>query len=176
MKVLSLILIAIGFVGGAMMSVLTVEGVLWPAYAGVLAVGVIGLVLLRRSDRAAASDDGHVHGSLSTLSTALDHICAQLDELVSRRAEIPPHQFRFEIDRRFRDQLTAFAESREAMQHAFGLQAYADIMSAFAAGERYINRVWTASADGYIDEVLAYLDKAHRQFDEARESFRAQRS
>jgi len=57
------------------------------------------------------------------------------------------------------------------MQHAFGLQAYADIMSAFAAGERYINRVWTASADGYVDEVMSYLDKAQRQFAEAREVF-----
>jgi len=38
------------------------------------------------------------------------------------------------------------------------------VMSSFAAGERYLNRVWSASADGYIDEVNAYLDKAREQF------------
>jgi hypothetical protein len=38
-------------------------------------------------------------------------------------------------------------------------------MSHFAGGERYLNRVWSASADGYIDEVNAYLTKAHEQFD-----------
>ena len=37
-------------------------------------------------------------------------------------------------------------------------------MSCFAAGERYLNRVWSASAGGYIDEVNAYLDKAQEQF------------
>jgi hypothetical protein len=40
-------------------------------------------------------------------------------------------------------------------------------MSAFAAGERYINRVWSASTDGYVDEVCNYLDRATQQFREA---------
>lgn len=46
------------------------------------------------------------------------------------------------------------------MVHLFGLQTYADIMSNFAAGERYINRVWSASADGYDEEADIYLKKA----------------
>ena len=37
-------------------------------------------------------------------------------------------------------------------------------MTRFAAGERYLNRVWSASADGYIDEVNEYLEKAKDQF------------
>ena len=57
------------------------------------------------------------------------------------------------------------------MMHVFGLQNYADVMSAFAAGERYINRVWSASTDGYIDEVRSYLDRATQQFREARTLF-----
>ena len=57
------------------------------------------------------------------------------------------------------------------MRHLFGLQPYADIMSAFAAGERYINRVWSASTDGYVDEVKMYLTKAHDQFIEAQGKF-----
>ncbi len=51
------------------------------------------------------------------------------------------------------------------------LQGYADVMSAFAAGERYINRVWFASTDGYVDEVRGYLDRATQQFREARALF-----
>jgi hypothetical protein len=50
------------------------------------------------------------------------------------------------------------------MVHLFGLQTYADIMSHFAAGERYINRVWSASADGYDEEAESYLVKASEQF------------
>jgi hypothetical protein len=57
------------------------------------------------------------------------------------------------------------------MHHVFGMQGYADVMSAFAAGERYINRVWSASTDGYEDEVRRYIERAAGQFDEARALF-----
>lgn len=175
MKALAIFLIIAGFVLGALFTVLSVETVAWLPYLAALALGFVGIVILKRSHHAGASDAHHVEGNLGTLETALDSICRNLDELVGRRDRVPPHEFRFEIDRHFREDLTAFADARESMQHAFGLQAYADIMSAFAAGERYINRVWTASADGYIDEVMAYLDKAQRQFAEAREAFAEQR-
>jgi hypothetical protein len=66
-----------------------------------------------------------------------------------------------------REDLNDFANARESMKHIFGLQNYADVMSAFAAGERYINRVWSASTDGYVDEVRSYLERATQQFREA---------
>ena len=66
-----------------------------------------------------------------------------------------------------RADLTTFAEARESLAHAHNLQVYADVMSHFASGERYINRVWSASADGYVDECMTYLDKAQVQFAEA---------
>ncbi|NBB92537.1 MAG: hypothetical protein GVY32_05125 [Gammaproteobacteria bacterium] len=175
MKALAIVLIMAGFLLGALFAVLSVETVDWLPYGLALFMGFAGIVLLRRTQFAGASDEHHVAGSIGTLETALDNICRNLDDLVGRRDRVPPHEFRFEIDRHFREDLTAFADSRESMRHAFGLQAYADIMSAFAAGERYINRVWTASADGYIDEVMAYLEKAQRQFAEAREAFAQQR-
>ncbi len=46
-----------------------------------------------------------------------------------------------EIDTLFRDDLINFVDARDSMKHLFGIQAFADIMSSFAAGERYINRV-----------------------------------
>ncbi|HSH27460.1 MAG TPA: hypothetical protein VK972_06820 [Wenzhouxiangella sp.] len=175
MKAFAIVLIMAGFVLGAVFAVLSVETVDWLPFGLSLFIGFSGIVLLRKSQYAGASDEHHVAGNIDTLQNSLDNICRNLDELVARRQDVPPHEFRFEIDRQFRTDLTTFAASRESMQHAFGLQAYADVMSAFAAGERYINRVWTASADGYVDEVMAYLEKAQRQFVEAREAFMAQR-
>lgn len=175
MKAFAIFLITAGFILGAVFSVLSVETVDWLPYGISLFLGFAGIVIFRRMHHAGASDEHHVIGNINTLQKSLDNISRNLDELLARRQGIPPHEFRFEIDRHFRTDLTAFAEARESMQHAFGLQAYADIMSAFAAGERYINRVWTASADGYIDEVMTYLEKAQRQFAEAREAFAAQR-
>jgi hypothetical protein len=37
-------------------------------------------------------------------------------------------------------------------------------MSEFAAGERYINRVWSSAADGYDEEAHRYLKRASAQF------------
>ena len=71
------------------------------------------------------------------------------------------------IDTKLRPDLTRFAEARESMVHLFGLQTYADIMSHFAAGERYINRVWSSSADGYDSEAARYLGRAEEQFADA---------
>lgn len=171
MKRTGLVLIGAGFLGGALLAVLQVESVAWLPYAAAIGAGAVGLFLYRRSIGAAAGDQVQVHGDLAELRDALDGICDGLEEMSGRRDAIPAHEFRFEIDRRFRDHLTRFAASRDAMKHAFGLQTYADIMSAFAAGERYVNRIWTASADGYVDEVMTYLEKARAQFLEARETF-----
>ncbi len=74
---------------------------------------------------------------------------------------------RHRIDELFSDDLTTFVEARESLTHIYSLQVYADVMSHFASGERYLNRVWSASADGYVDEITAYLDKAQTQFTEA---------
>ncbi len=171
MKLLGLILIGIGFLGGALVAVLQIDELSWPAYTTTLLIGVVGLVLVRRETHAGASDHDHVHGNLATLHESLTAIRAGLETLSKESDAIPPHQFRFEIDHRFRSDLNRFAEARESMKHAFSIDVYADIMSAFAAGERYLNRIWTASADGYIDEVLKYVEKARAQFGEACEEF-----
>lgn len=71
---------------------------------------------------------------------------------------------RHRIDDLFTDDLNTFIEARESIAHSHGLAAYAEVMNCFAAGERYLNRVWSASTDGYIDEINDYLDRAREQF------------
>ncbi|HMB54361.1 MAG TPA: hypothetical protein VKU40_13665, partial [Thermoanaerobaculia bacterium] len=68
--------------------------------------------------------------------------------------------------------LAAFAEARESIAYRYGLAAYGEVMSHFASGERYLNRVWSASTDGYIDEAHDYLVRAKEQFEEALGVFR----
>jgi hypothetical protein len=45
-------------------------------------------------------------------------------------------------------------------------------MSHFATGERYLNRCWSASTDGYIEEVHTYIGRAREQFQQALELLR----
>ncbi len=93
-------------------------------------------------------------------------------ERKEEKHSINTYDVRHRIDELFVEDLNTFVQTRQSIAHTYGLAAYADVMSCFAAGERYLNRVWSASADGYIDEVNAYLDKAQVQFAESLERIR----
>ncbi len=170
------LLLVIGFVSASLVAMFDVTEVNWLLFAGPLAVGFLGVIWHRRRLHALASHGELVTGNLSTLQTALGNIVTNLQPMVDKSDELPTHKARFEIDRLFREDLNKFANAREAMSHAFGLQAYADVMSSFAAGERYINRVWSASADGYVDEVNEYLKRALVQFQDALDLFNTQQA
>ena len=171
MKLLSLLLIFGAFLAGAFLSVLDPRTVNWAYLVPVLLVGVVGLWLFRKAEHGESRAEHMLSGNIGTLGSCLDNILANLEKLHGRKADLPTYEARFEIDKLFRDDLTNFAEARESMIHVFGMQNYADVMSNFAAGERYINRVWSASTDGYVDEVNAYIDRALDQFREAHVHF-----
>lgn len=161
-------LVIASFLGGAFLAALHPREIDWLYFLPVLAAGAAGVVTLRRARNASASASHVVADNRRALEQSLARINRELEWMDGNKESIPPHELRFEIDRRFRDDLSTFADARMTMAHLFGLQIYADIMSHFAAGERYLNRIWSASADGYRDEALAYIGKAHRQFDDAR--------
>lgn len=166
-KAFSLLLIMAAFLAGAFISVLDPVQVNWTWMGAVLAAGAIGLVMYRKAHHSEASSGHRLSGNMQLLGDSLGSILENLAALCERKEDIPVYDARFEIDRLFREDLNNFANARESMIHVFGMQNYADVMSAFAAGERYINRVWSASTDGYVDEVNMYLVKARDQFREA---------
>jgi hypothetical protein len=170
MKALSLFLIVTSFLAGAFLSVLDPRTVQWVYMIPALALGLAGLWLYRRAHHSETRAGHRLADDVGTLTRSLDSILEKLEGLTAR-GDLPVYEARFEIDRLFRDDLNDFAEARESMIHVFGIQNYADVMSNFAAGERYINRVWSASTDGYEDEVRAYLDKALNQFREGHRHF-----
>ena len=162
------ILTSAGFLGGAFLTSLDPSEVRWGLFVPCLLVGAIGVFLIKRHSRQHARSDEALASNRTHLEESLDRVLEQLRTLDRDKANIPPYELRFEIDHRFRSDLNRFVEARESMAHLYGLQAYADIMSAFAAGERYLNRVWSASADGYADEAMDYIGRARQQFEEAR--------
>lgn len=166
---LGLGMIIAAFLAGAFLASLHARDIDWPLFLPVLAVGALGVILLKRAQRAAASSSEVMDENRQVLEKCLERIVGELDGMDGDRDAIPPYELRFEIDRRFRDDLMRFADARMTLAHLFGLQKYADIMSHFAAGERYLNRVWSASADGYRDEALTYIGKARQQFHDARD-------
>ena len=170
-KILSLLAIMAVFLIGAFISVLDPTQVNWNWFVPVLAIGVAALVSFTKAHRGEAKAGHRLSGNLLILGTSLNNILGNLETMNDSSHELPVYEARFEIDRLLREDLNNFANARESMKHIFGLQNYADVMSAFAAGERYINRVWSASTDGYVDEVRSYLERATIQFREAQALF-----
>jgi hypothetical protein len=170
------VLLALGFLAATYVASLSPTEVNWLFFAPAVAVAAAGVLMIRSARSAAARDSTVLKDNLAALDRSLASINANLDKLRAGASQLPGHQLRFEIDRLFRDDLRAFADARETITHLFGLRVYGDVMSAFAAGERYMNRIWSASADGYEEEARAYIDRAHAQFVEARAVFDRARS
>jgi hypothetical protein len=172
MKTIGFLLLTVGFLIGAFATALDVEQVHWTLFVVAAFGGVLGLVLIKRAAAAHATSDEVLELNRSELRDSIDNIVRDLAEIIGDGAA-KGAGLREAIDLRLRNDLRRFADARESMVHLFGLQTYADIMSHFAAGERYINRVWSASADGYDEEAESYLQKASSQFAEAQEQLLA---
>ena len=71
------------------------------------------------------------------------------------------------IDAELMEDIDTFVEARESMIPKLGMQRYADIMSPFANAERLLNRAWSASADGYVDEVRNCIAGARVELEKA---------
>ena len=170
-KIFALSIIIASFLAGAFISVLDPTQVNWSWFTPVLAAGVVALYMFRKAHHGEAKASHRISGNLQTLETSLANILGNLEKINADSANLPVYEARFEIDHLLREDLNNFANARESMKHVFGLQGYADVMSAFAAGERYINRVWSASTDGYVDEVHSYPERATQQIREARTLF-----
>ena len=166
MKNIGFILLAAGFLAGAYATSLDVENVDWVLFSAAAIMAIVGLAISKNQASAHARSDEVLELNRSELRESLENIVRDLGEIVGN-GSTEGAELRDRIDLKLRDDLRRFADARGSMVHLFGLQTYADIMSSFAAGERYVNRVWSASADGYDSEAATYLEKAANQFADA---------
>ena len=166
MKTIAFFMLAGGFIAGAYATALDTQDVNWTLFVIAAAIASAGVIIAKRTDRAKATSGEVLENNRNELRESIANIVRDLGEL-REATDLHGEPLREWIDDRLRPDLRRFAEARESMVHLFGLQTYADIMSEFAAGERYINRVWSSSADGYDEESRRYIDKAAEQFSDA---------
>ncbi|HEC04470.1 MAG TPA: hypothetical protein ENI81_13125 [Phycisphaerales bacterium] len=167
MKNIGYLMITLGFLAGALTAVVDKEQIRWDYFALALIAGAAGVALVRTSGKMENRHEGKLASNMQAVETSLDRIVKNMTGLNAEKASINTYDVRHRIDELFTDDLNTFVEARESIAHAHSLNAYADVMSSFAAGERYLNRVWSASTDGYVDEVNTYLDRAQGQFAES---------
>jgi FtsH-binding integral membrane protein len=166
MKGLGYLLLSAGFIVAAYATALDVEYVSWPLFAVAALASLAGVFVIKRQARSLAQSHEVLESNRAELRESIDNVVNDLRDIV-KSGSLSGAALRDRIDTGLRPDLIRFVDARESMVHLFGLQAYADIMSHFAAGERYINRVWSSSADGYDVEAARYLGKAEEQFADA---------
>ena len=169
MKILGYLLITISFLVASYYSVIDVEVVPWVKVIPALVMGLIGVVAVQISGRGHRRSADKVRANMGKLEESLTAIVANAEKLDAEKESIDPYEIRHRIDELFMEDLDTFVENRETIGDAYGLQAYADVMTHFATGERYLNRCWSASTDGYIDVIHKYLPRATSQFEQALE-------
>ena len=173
MKSLGYILITIGFLVSSYFSVVHAEQVQWSIVVPGLLVGLAGVAMVQLSIRGQSKAVDAVRTNLDKLEASLQRMVENITQLNASKESINVYDVHDRIDELFMVDLDTFVDNRESIGHAFGLQAYADVMTHFATAERYLNRCWSASADGYIDEVHTYLTRAENQFTLALELLRS---
>jgi len=164
MKNFGYILITAGFLAGSLAAVVDKQQVQWNYFVIAIAIGAAGIVLVRFAKRNIITSEGKLASNIQALETALARIVENITQLNAQKQSIDTYDVRHRIDQLFLEDINIFVQARQTIVHVHGLAAYGDVMNHFAAGERYLNRVWSASADGYVDEVNAYLEKAQAQF------------
>jgi len=166
MKKMAFLLLVGGFLIGAYATALDVQNVDWNLFVFAAAAAIAGVVIAKRQDSADARSDSVLETNRNELNESIGNVVRDLQEM-TEGTTAQGEALRDWIDDNLRPDLRRFVDARASMVHLFGLQIYADIMSEFAAGERYVNRVWSASADEYDYEAETYLGRAAEQFKHA---------
>ena len=143
------------------------QSIPWLPYLIATGVGFVGAFLLRATASEAQQEDTRVSGEYATVRQSLDQLLNGIAELRGGIQDDDPQGIVDYIDDCMAEPFAEFADARNALVQRFGLQGFADVMTQFASGERFVNRAWSAAADGYIDEARASLERAHRHLDQA---------
>ena len=160
------------FLGASLVAVLEARHVNWAYFLPVFFGGFIGITLIRVGTKQEEQSSHRIDANIQTIHKSLQGIVTTVGQLNADKMNINTYDMRHKIDELVLKDIDDFVEARETIGHKYGLQHYADVMSHFAAGERYLNRVWSCSADGYIDEVYEYMDRSLVQFTEALEQLK----
>ena len=156
---------AVGLAIATFYSVERAGSVNWSSYGSALLVLLIGALLLRRTIERPA---GMLILNIQVIRSSLTMLSAKLKNLdAEKRAELGVGGIHVFIDQHLLGDLDRFLAARETLMLRHGLMSYGRVMDAFASGERALNRAWSASVDGYQDEVDACLDRARERFAQA---------
>jgi hypothetical protein len=119
-----------------------------------------GIAVKRAVSREARKEMLAHGGSLNDLQAASRAAADGIRELDACASSLDLAALHARVDALLTGAVSDFTENRQALIDAYGIAAYARVMSAFAPGERYLNRAWSASTDGYPQETVDCVRRA----------------
>ncbi|MCS6900245.1 MAG: hypothetical protein RMJ98_11315 [Myxococcales bacterium] len=138
----------------------------WPLVAAGLVVILVGIAL-RRSAGAPTLEVEQIHSAdlkrprrTGSLVEALTSFCEGIETLHNQGSEAELAAIKDRIEELIWLGPERVGSSQEAIAAKVGFSAYAEVMAPLAASERWLNRAWSAAADGHRPECLASLAKA----------------
>jgi hypothetical protein len=144
----------------------------WVWYLSSLAIGIAGVVLLRTSQRTFVPKNEDQGGDLKILENSLNQLVERIERLHDEFSLLLPEQIYQYIDDHCVPSFGEFADARNALISHFGMSVFGEIMTEFASGERFINRAWSAAADGYLGESRDSISRALNFLTQARQILR----
>jgi len=132
-----------------------------------LLVVITGVVLLRRARTRAARRETGPGGTLSRARQSLATAATQVARLAERPEGGELAALHRALDELLTGPVAEFVKNRGAISEGLGMALYGEVMGAFSRGERYLNRAWSASVDGYLDEAETYVGRAVEPLEEA---------
>lgn len=168
---------AASWVQYAGMTVAMLGGATWPAPKWtIVGVGILilcaGIAWARRA-RASTSAQSAEGQREKPLDFAKQRVAEALERTRALRAEADSKELASiasGAEAIVRDCVEAVAKAQEAIANAHGFNAYAELMTPFAAGERWLNRAWSAASDGHREEATRSLDRAIEHIERATRS------
>ena len=171
MAIFGQLLLWIGFLGGSLACVFRLENtedkwstIPWGMYAAGAAIGIVGVVLLRMDKASKQSASAESESDFQTVRDSLQTVAERIAALNDKLEGMTCEDVLEYIDQECVPPCAEFVDGRELLISRFGSQVFAAVMTEFASGERYMNRAWSASADGYVDEVEKSLGYANTFF------------
>lgn len=125
----------------------------WAWYLISAAVCFGGVFFLRMSKNASATTEEESSSNVKQIKANLADAIKNTEVLNKTISKLSPRQILNFIEEKLLDDLRDFADGRDSITAEHGLEVFANVMTQFAAGERAINRAWSASADGYVQEA-----------------------
>lgn len=134
----------------------------WPVAVAGAILAAIGVGLWRLQVRKAleAVKSGETATDGPNAAQLLTDMQAPMAELTESAGAMDATALEAKVDELMEAWVLPFAEARQQIIDRFGMATGAEILVTVAYGERMLNRVWSAAADGHLPEARACVPEA----------------